>query len=402
MVSLPVFIAEMSVGRRARTSSYGAMNKLKAGRIWHAAGVLSVIIPLVIASYYSVIGGWSLDYLWRSLGAEFVKSSPDAVTGIFGSFISTPGRPIVMHLVFLAACAMVVAGGVKGGIERFSKFSIPVLFVLILVMMVYSITLPGASSGISYLIKPDFSQIDARSFAYALGQSFYSLSLGMGTIITYGSYVDRKESLVASGTGTAISDILFALLAGLAIMPAVFAAGIEPGAGPGLIFQSIPFIFSSMGAESHLIAIIVSIVFFFTIVVAAMTSCISLLEVGVSFLGDHFGISRWKGSLLLFVLCGLVGVLCSLSFGPLSAYSVAGMGIFDLLDWFCSNVLLLVLAFAVVIFVGFVLPRESVREEVTNGGQLKISNRVFPVLYFLIKWVAPIAIAAIFVTNFIL
>ena len=136
MVSLPVFIAEMSVGRRARTSSYGAMNKLKAGRIWHAAGVLSVIIPLVIASYYSVIGGWSLDYLWRSLGAEFVKSSPDAVTGIFGSFISTPGRPIVMHLVFLAACAMVVAGGVKGGIERFSKFSIPVLFVLILVMMV--------------------------------------------------------------------------------------------------------------------------------------------------------------------------------------------------------------------------------------------------------------------------
>lgn len=403
LVSLPVFIAEVTLGRRSRRSAYGAMSGLRPGKpLWKAAGCLSIFIPLLIASYYSVIGGWSLDYLFRSLGAQFIRRAPEQVSGIFGAFIARPWEPLLMHLLFLAACASVVALGVKTGIEKFSKFSIPVLFVLIVAMTVYSVSLPGAGAGVRYLITPDFSQVDARSLAYALGQSFYSLSLGMGTILTYGSYVSRKENIVVSSAGTALSDLMFAILAGMAIMPAVFAAGIEPGAGPGLIFQSIPFIFSSLGSQLPVLSAAISIVFFLTVVVAAMTSCISLLEVGVSFFNEHYGLARWKGSALLFVLCGGVGVLCSLSFGPLSGITVGGMPIFDLCDWFSSNIMLLILAFLVVIFVGFVMKKEDVRDEITNGGTKLGNIRLFPFIYFAIKWIAPVAIAAILVSNFIL
>lgn len=403
LVSLPVFIAEVALGRRSRTSAYGAMSHLRPGnRFWKAAGMLSVLIPTLIASYYSVIGGWSLEFLFKSGAGQIVGTSSDQVSGLFSSFISSTWGPVLMHLLFLASCAAVVASGVKSGIEKFSKLSIPVLFVLIVGMMVYSVSLPGASAGVKYLLKPDFSHVSARTFAYALGQSFYSLSLGMGAIITYGSYVSRKENIVASSIGTAVSDLLFAILAGFAIMPAVFAAGIEPGAGPGLIFQSIPFIFSTLGSSLPALSTIVSIAFFFTIVIAAMTSCISLLEVGTSFLNEKFHVKRWKGCMLLFLICGGLGVLCSLSFGPLSGISILGKSIFDLFDWMCSNVLLLILAFIVVIFVGFVLDKPDVRDEITNGGVLKGNVRLFKVIYFLVKWIAPVAIAIIFVTNFLL
>ena len=404
LVSLPVFIAEVALGRRSRISSYGSMTRLAPGhgKIWKVFGAMSIFIPLLICSYYSVIGGWSLDFLFKAGAGEFVRQSPDSVSSIFGTFISKSWGPVIFHLIFLGTSAVIVACGIKAGIERFTKYSIPVLFVLIVAMIVYSVTLPGSRDGLVYLFKPDFSQISPRTFAYALGQSFYSLSLGMGAIVTYGSYVSNDEDIVISSAGTAFSDLLFAILAGIAIMPAVFAAGIEPGAGPGLIFQTIPFIFSSLGASSPVLSSVIAVIFFLSIVVAALTSCISLLEVGVSFFHEKYKLARWKGSLLLFFLCGGVGVLCSLSFGSLSSFTIGGKGLFDFCDWLSSNVLLLILAFVSVIFVGFVMGRSNVREEVTNMGSKKFNAKIFPVVYFLIKWVAPIAIAAIFVTNFIL
>ena len=401
LISLPVFIAEVTLGRRSRTSAYGAMARLAPGRpFWKSAGILAVIIPMVIASYYSVIGGWSLGFLIQSSLGSFVHNDPDTVSSLFGSFISAPVWPIVMHLVFLAACAYVVGRGVKSGIERFSKITIPILFVLIVLIAVYSISLPGARAGVEYLVRPDFSQINARSFAFAMGQSFYSLSLGMGAIVTYGSYVKREENLLVSSAGTAVSDLLFAILAGFAIMPAVFAAGIEPGAGPGLVFQSIPYVFSVMGEQLPVVSTIVSVVFFVAIIVAAMTSLISLLEVGVSYLVERHGVRRPRACMLLFLLCGSVGVLCSLSFGPLGGMKIAGMTLFDLMDSLSSNILLPVLAFLVVFFVGRILRREDVREELTYAHPA--NARLFGVVYFLIRWVAPIAVVLLFITNFIL
>lgn len=403
LVSLPVFITEVVIGRRSRHGAYRSMSVLKPGSgIWKTVGLLAVMVPLLINSYYSVIGGWSVDYLFRACTASFVKASPDAVTSIFGEMVSSPWEPLVMHLLFLGVCSVVVVLGVRSGIEKFSKISIPLLFLMIIVIIAYSVTMPGAREGVRYLLRPDFSQINARSFAYALGQSFYSLSLGMGAIITYGSYVYDKEDIVLTGAGTAFSDLMFAILAGFAIMPAVFSAGLEPGAGPGLIFQTIPYVFSSMAEQMPEISAVVAVTFFLTIVIAAMTSCISLIEVGVSFLVERFGVSRKKSCLLLFLLCGGLGVLCSLSFGPLSSFVVCHKSLFDILDWFCSNIMLLFLSFMFVIFVGFVMKKRDVWEEVTNCGERKINVRLFDIIYFQIKWVAPVAIALIFVSNFIL
>ena len=404
LVSLPVFVAEVTLGRRSRTSSYGAMSKMDPARrkLWRWAGLLSVFIPLFILCYYSVIGGWSLFYLFKACAFDYVGTSPEAAEGLFGSFISSVWTPIGMHLVFLAACAWIVARGVKSGIERFSKLTIPALFVLIVLMIAYSLSLPGSSEGMRYLWKPEASALNVKTFVYAMGQSFFSLSLGMGAIVTYGSYVKSDENLVLSSAGTAFFDLVFALLAGMAIMPAVFAAGIQPGAGPGLIFQGIPFIFSSLGASLPILSSIIAILFFLAIVVAAMTSVISLIEVGVAFLSDRFGVDRPLGSLLIFLVCGAVGVVCSLSFGPLAGVTLVGKNIFDLFDWFASNVLLLVMAFVVVVFVGFVMKKEDVRDEITNGGKKAFNARWFNVVYFLIKWVAPICVLSIFITNFIL
>ncbi|MBO7574436.1 MAG: sodium-dependent transporter [Bacteroidales bacterium] len=401
LISLPVFLAEVMVGRRSHTNARDAFARLSRQHpFWKAAGYLTILIPTLIASYYSVIGGWSVEYFIKSCGMTFVKTPPEEVSGLFAPFVSSAWTPVVMHLVFLTACVGVVAGGVKSGIEKFSKVSLPVLFVLIIFILAYSVALPGAGAGVRYLLHPDWSELTPRTFAYAMGQSFFSLSLGMGAIITYGSYVSKRENILVTSSGTAVSDLLFAILAGFAIMPAVFAAGIEPGAGPGLIFQTVPYVFAKMGADLPVLSGAVSIIFFLAIIVAAMTSLISLVEVGVSFLMERKGLSRGRACLVVFAICGTLGTLCSLSFGPLANATVAGMSIFDLLDWVCSNILLLVMALLVVIFVGWILPKRVVRDEFTNGGT--VNGRFFPVLYFLIKWVAPIAVVVIFCTNFIL
>ena len=391
-VSLPIFVAEVVLGRKSRMSAAYSMSSLRPGkRVWKFAGYLAVLIPLIICSYYSVIGGWSMDFMLKSFSGFFVRTSTDEVTGLFGNLTDSVWKPVAMHLLFLGVSCFVVMRGVKTGIEKFSRLSMPVLFILIIVMICYSVTLPGAEAGIEYLLKPDFSHLTPRSFAYAMGQSFYSLSLGMGIIITYGAYVSKHENILASSAGTAVADFAFAIFAGLAIMPAVFAAGIEPGAGPGLIFQSIPFIFSKMGENLPVISGIVAAFFFIAVVVAALTSCISLVEVGTSFLSEKYGMSRKKAVLIVYCICGFIGTLCALE-GRL----------FDAFDWFCSNILLLVLSFLVAVFVGFILKKEEVRDNVTNQGQIAVNGKIFPVVYFLIRWVAPIAIAVIFFTNFIL
>ena len=403
LFSLPIFIAEVIIGRRSHTNARDAFVRLAPGRqFWRYVSFLPILIPTLIASYYSVIGGWSLEYFFKACSLEFLRTSPEVASGAFSGFVSSTWTPVVMHLVFLAASAVVVALGVKAGIEKFSKFILPLLFILVVAIALYSMSLPGAGGGVKYLFRPDFSEFTPRTFAFALGQSFYSLSLGMGIIITYGSYVRRDENILVSSAGTAISDLLFALLAGLAIMPAVFAAGIEPGAGPGLIFQSIPYIFCKMGADAPALSTVAAVLFFFTVIVAAMTSLISLIEVGTAFFIEKFNMKRGSAVALMFLVCGSAGSLCSLSFGPLSDLKIADMGIFDLFDWTCSNILLLIMAFLSVVFVGFVMKKEDVRDEFTNGGTKRRNAPFFNAVYFLIKWVAPIAVLLIFFTNFIL
>ena len=399
VISLPIFFAESVIGRRTGANCRGAFIELGKGTAWPYLGFLMVFTPLWIVSYYSVVGGWSLEYLVQALRLDFIHTSPEAMSGTFERFISRTWAPLGFHLAFLAVTVAIVALGVKSGIEKFSKICLPVLFTLVVIIAVYSLTLPGAQKGLAYLFKPDFSKLTLGTCLDALGQSFYSLSLGMGIIITYSSYVSKKENLMASGAGTAVSDLLFAILAGVAIMPAVFAAGIEPGSGPGLIFDTLPYIFAQMGLQMPWISSLAAILFFLTILFAALTSSISLIEVGVAYLTEERGFKRGWACVFLFVVTGALGGLCSLSFGPLADVKVFGMGFFDLFDTVASNVLLTVGGLLVVLFVGWKMPRADVFDELTNGGTKRRNVRLFNFFYFLIRYVAPVGLLVLILSN---
>ena len=394
-LALPILLTESILGRRTQSNTFGAMEKLAPGSRWKWLGFLTVFSPLIILSFYSVVGGWSIEYflesLFRGLGSD--------VGGHFASFTSSVWGPLGCHTAFMVVTALIVLAGVRSGIEKFNKISLPLLFILIMVVVIYSLTLPGSSEGVRYLVKPDFASIKAGTFADAMGQAFFSLSLGVGTILTYSSYMKKEANLLSSGLGTAMFDMIFAVIAGFAVMPAVFAAGMEPGAGPGLIFESLPFIFVKMGAAAPLISRVVSILFFLTIVIAALTSSISMFEVGVAYLVEEKGVSRKVAVAGIFAGCWILGGLCSLSFGPLADFKLFGRTIFDFCDILTSNFLMTFGALLFVLFVGWKMEKAGVRDEFTNGGTAGFNCKVFPAVYFLIRYIAPIVILTIFITS---
>lgn len=402
LLSLPIFLSESIIGRRGGADIYGAMKRLAPGTKWKWAGLITIISPVLILSYYSVVGGWSVEYLFKSLAFEFNNTPSERIPSLFGQFISSTWEPIIMHTIFLGATAGIILGGVKKGIERFTKITIPLLFFLILIILTYSMSLPGASKGIDYLVKPDFSKLTAEAVAAAMGQSFFSMSLGVGTILIYASYISKKENILVSGIGTAVSDLIFALLAGFAIMPAVFASGVEPDAGPGLVFQTLPFIFNKMGAGVPWVSAVIAIVFFVTILVAALTSSISMMEAAVAYLVDEKKMKRNRATAIIFIVTWSIGVLCSLSFGPLSEVSLLGETIFNFLDKLVSNYLMAIGGLIFTIFVGWAMNKADVRDELLSSGAAASNRPLIRPVYFLIRYVAPIAIVVIFVTNLLI
>lgn len=396
LLCLPIFMSEVIVGRRSRSNAYGAFKKLAPGTRWKWLGAVSVVTPIIVVSYYSVVGGWSVEYFFKSVTLDFTTGVTQSEMGtIFGSFISSVWAPIIGHTIFLLLTAFIIVAGVKSGIEKFGKIMMPMLFVLIIFIAIRAATLPGAGEGLKYLFKPDFSKIDATVCAAALGQAFFTLSLGVGTILTYGSYVSKKESIIASSTYTAVSDFLFAILASCAIMPAVFAFGLNPQEGPGLVFETLPFIFANMP-----LGWLVAILFFLALIVAALTSSISLYEVGVAYLVEERKYSRRGASVLVFMVAWILGILCSLSFGPLSDIRIFGQTIFNFFDKLSANVLMPVGGLLIVIFVGWVMKRSDVLDELTNGGALK-NRGVSSFVWFLIRYVCPLAVIAVFLTAII-
>lgn len=401
-LSLPIFLSESIIGRRTHLGPYGAMAKLAPGTPWKHVGLLTICSAMIIISFYSVVGGWSVDYLFKAIRLEFLPERSEQVSSMFGSMISNTWLPILCHTAFLGLTAVIVVLGVRKGIERFSKISMPVLFVLIVAIMCYSLSLPGAGEGVAYLVKPDFSRLDASAVASAMGQSFFSLSLGVGTILTYSSHIRKSENLITSGLGTSLFDLLFAILAGFAVMPAVFAAGIEPGAGPGLIFETLPYIFSSMGAQMPVLSSVIAILFFLTILIAALTSSISMLETGVTYLVEEKGLRRRTAVIILFGVTWALGCLCSLSFGPLSGVKLFGKTIFEFCDSLTSDFLMTLGGLLFTLFVGWKMSRADVRDELTSGGLYPANAKIFKFTYFLIRYVAPVVIGVVFVTNLLM
>ena len=394
LICLPIFISEFVIGRRSQKNAYAAFRDLSGGSAWRWVGLFTIIVPLVVLSYYSVIGGWSVEYLLKSVTFAFESASQSAMSTMFSDFVSSTWGPLLVHTGFLLVTTLIVVVGIKDGIEKFSKVMMPLLFFMVLAIAIYSMTLPGAKAGLDYLFNPDFSKITGKACAAALGQAFFSLSLGFGTIMTYASYVDKKENILFQSTATAVSDLMFALIAGMAIMPAVFAFGLNPQSGPGLVFETLPFVFGQMPAGGF-----VAILFFLALLVAALTSSISMLEVAVAYLVEEKGFSRVWACIVLFVVCWVVGAICSLSFGPLSDVNIGGGNIFDFFDNLSSNILMTLGSLLTVLFVGWRLKKTDVYDEFTNGGTLSRNAKLFGVLWFLIRYICPLAIISIFVSG---
>ena len=394
LICLPIFISEFVIGRRSQKNAFAAFRDLSGGSNWKWLGLMTIIVPMIVLSYYSVIGGWSVDYLMKSCTLSFTGDADKSL--MFSNLITSPWTPLVAHTIFLLLTTVVVAFGIKGGIEKFSKVMMPLLFVIVLAIAIYALTLPGAKKGVDYLFNPDFSKIDGKSIAAALGQAFFSLSLGFGTILTYASYVSKKENIMFQSAATAVSDLLFAMIAGVAIMPAVFAFGLSPESGPGLVFETLPRVFGQMPAGG-----LIAILFFVALLVAAITSSISMMEVAVSYLVEEKKISRKWACVIIFAICWVVGALCSLSFGPLSHIKIGGGNLFDFFDNLSSNILMTLGSLLTVLFVGWRLKKTDVYDEFTNGGSLSRNVRLFGVLWFLIRYICPIAIAFIFIYGLI-
>ena len=394
-ICLPIFICEFVVGRRSQENAYSSFRDLSGGSWWKYVGMMTVIVPLIVTSYYSVVGGWSIEYLFKSLAFSFtLGESQAAISTMFGDFVSSPWLPLATHTLFLLITAVIVAAGIKGGIEKFSKIMMPMLFVIVLGIAIYSMTLPGAKAGLDYLFNPDFSKIDAKACAAALGQAFFSLSIGFGTIMTYASYVSKKENVMFQSMATAASDLAFALIAGMAIMPAVFAFGLNPQSGPGLVFETLPYVFSQMPAGG-----VVAILFFLALLVAAVTSSISMFEVGVAYLVEEKKLPRVGACAIIFAFCWVLGAFCSLSFGPLSEFRLFGRNIFDFFDNLSSNVLMTLGSLLTVLFVGWRLKKTDIYDEFTNGGTISTNAKIFGVLWFLIRYICPLAVISIFVSG---
>ena len=394
LICLPIFISEFVIGRRSQKNAYAAFRDLSGGSAWRWVGLFTIIVPLAVLSYYSVIGGWSVEYLLKSVTFAFESASQSAMSTMFSDFVSSTWGPLLVHTGFLLVTTLIVVVGIKDGIEKFSKVMMPLLFFMVLAIAIYSMTLPGAKAGLDYLFNPDFSKITGKACAAALGQAFFSLSLGFGTIMTYASYVDKKENILFQSTATAVSDLMFALIAGVAIMPAVFAFGLNPQSGPGLVFETLPFVFGQMPAGGF-----VAILFFLALLVAALTSSISMLEVAVAYLVEEKGFSRVWACVVLFVVCWVVGAICSLSFGPLSGVKIGGGNLFDFFDNLSSNILMTLGSLLTVLFVGWRLKKTDVYDEFTNGGTLSRNAKLFGVLWFLIRYICPLAIISIFVSG---
>ena len=394
MIGIPLMMTEFVIGRRTQSNVVGAYKKLERKKGWATIGYFSILGAVLIYAFYSVVAGWTLNYIVMACTNQLSGLTPNEVADAFASFTSHSFWPVLFQLAFLALTALVISFGVQKGIEKISKILMPVLFFLLLLMVVRSLTLPGAKEGLQFLFKPDFSKLTGAGVLGALGQSFFSLSLGMGAMVTYGSYIRKEDSLFKTSLWISVCDLLVAILAGVVIFPAVFSFGMDPAAGPQLVYVVLPNVFNSMPMGALFAAI-----FFVLLGIAALTSTISLQEIIVAFSVEELHWSRRKSSIISMISIFVIGIFCTLSFGPIKHWTLFDRTIFDLFDLVTASYLMPIGALATTIFLGWFYPKVEVKDEITNGGALK--GRLFELYYFILRFVAPLALIVILVSGII-
>ena len=398
-----VMLSEIAVGRAAQKNPVGAFAKLQNNK-WKIVGAFGVIAGFMILSFYSVVAGWTLHYTLQTAAGSLSGLGAEELGGAFGGFITGTVNPIIYHAIFMAAVVAIVIRGVKGGIEKTARILMPLLFALVIILIIRGLTLDGAGAGLAFYLVPDFSQWgNFDLWSAALGQAFFSLSLGMGCMLTYGSYLAKKENLPSTSLQVGFIDTGIAFLAGLLVLPAVFAFGFDNGAGPGLTFITLPAVFDQMWGGQ-----LFGTLFFVLLAFAALTSAISLMEVIVSWYTEERGVSRKQAAIRIGIIAFIVGIACSYSlgiwskvtiasiFGIDSTWKILNLGVFDLLDYLSSNILLPLGGLLILIFVGWIKPKK-IMDEITNNGSVDFAWKgLFTVMA---KYVSPIAIGYVLLNS---
>ncbi len=395
LLGIPCMVSEFIIGRHSASNTARAYNKM-GNRWWGIVGLLSVATGFLITCYYVIVSGWCFQYMYATLAGE-LNGNADYYIQYFNDFSSNPWKPVVCAVAFMAVTHFVIIHGIRGGIERASKVLMPALFVLLLVIVVSSCMLPGASKGIEFLLFPDFSKINANVFLDAMGQSFYSLSIGMGCICTYASYFSRRTNLSRSAIQISVIDCMVAILAGLMIFPAAFSVGVHPDSGPSLIYITLPNVFQQAFSAAPFVGKVVSFAFYALMSLAALTSLISLHEVSTAFFQEELKISRRVSALIVSCGTGFIGIFCSLSLGGVDWLTFNGMTMFDIFDFVTGQIFLPIVGFFACLFIGWYVPKSVVRDEFTNWGTLKGS--LFGLFLFCVRFICPTGILAVFVNQ---
>ena len=396
LLGIPGMVNEFLVGRHAQTNAARAYDQI-GGRGWRTIGYLGILTSTIILGFYAVVAGWCLQYLYASIAGQ-LDGDPAYVVSYFQTFSSDPLKPCLWGVGFVLITHVVVAQGVEKGIERASKLLMPLLLILLLILVVASCMLPGAGKGIEFLLKPDFSKVSSGVFLEALGQAFFSLSLGTACLCTYASYFKRDTNLLRSATQIALLDSAIAILAGLMIFPAAFSVGVQPDSGPSLIFITLPNVFREAFSAMPVVGYVISILFYALLVFAALTSTISMHEIGTAFFHEELRLPRQRAAWILTLVCSVIAVFCSLSVGAYSNLQVFGMSLLDFCDFLTAQLMLPAGAFLTSILMGWFANRQLVKDEFTNGGTLR--ETFFKAWFFSIRYIVPLCIVLIFLHQF--
>lgn len=392
LLGIPGMVSEFVIGRHAQANAYRAYGKM-GGKAWRFVGILGILTSTIILGFYAVVAGWCLQYLFASFAGQL---SGDAayVRNYFQTFSSDPVKPCLWGVAFVLLTHLVIVRGVQRGIERASKILMPLLLILLVVIVVASCLLPGAGKGIEFLFKPDFSKVTHSVLLEALGQAFFSLSLGTACLCTYASYFSRQTNLVRSAMQIALLDSAIAILAGLMIFPAAFSVGIQPDSGPSLIFITLPNVFQQAFSSMPAVGYVIGILFYALLVFAALTSTISMHEIGTAFFYEEMHLTRRKAAWILTAVCSVLAVFCSLSIGAVDGIRLFGLSLMDFCDLLTAQVMLPAGALLTSIMLGWFVSAKTVGDEFTNQGT--VSLRLFGVWLFCVRFVVPLCILLIF------
>ena len=397
LLGLPGMMSEFIIGRHSAANAARSYTNLAGGKSWAFMGYMGVFTSMIILGFYAVVAGWCLQYLYASIMGG-VHGDANYVKEYFVAFSSDSITPTLWSVVFILLTHFVVVRGVRNGIEKASKVLMPLLFVLLIIIVVASCSLPGAMKGVDFLLKPDFSKVDQNVLLEALGQAFFSLSLGTACLCTYASYFSRQTNLLKSASQIVVIDTIIAILAGLMIFPAAFSVGVNPDSGPSLIFITLPNVFQQAFGGMPFVGYLISVLFYALLVLAALTSTISMHEIGTAFFYEERKISRKSGAWIETIACCVIAVFCSLSQGAVPGLGFFGKDFLTNCDNLTAQLLMPLGSFLTCLFLGWYVPKKITRDEFTNWGTLK--GTLYPVFLFMIRFVSPICIFLIFLHQF--